>query len=166
LITTAYQIGLYWEDGPFDGGSPIIDYRVNMRVSDYNNTEAQWSIYQESTNDIPFTVTGLIPSVIYDFKVEALNLVNHSDYSEVTTIRAAQIPDPPILLSDVPEITLADRIGLVWSAPGFNGGAPILDYRLWFDDASGTTFQILESGLHLSHTTFAVRQGEVFTFKV
>lgn len=77
-----------------------------------------------------------------------------------------QIPDPPILLSDVPEITLADRIGLAWTPPVFNGGAPILDYRLWFDDATGTTFEILESGLHLSHTTFEVRQGEVFTFKV
>lgn len=74
---------------------------------------------------------GLSPSVHYDFRVEALNLVNHSDYSVSTTIRAAQIPDPPILLADAPEITLADRIGLTWAPPAFNGGAPILDYRVW-----------------------------------
>lgn len=27
-ITTGYQIGLSWEDGTYDGGSPIIDYQV------------------------------------------------------------------------------------------------------------------------------------------
>lgn len=67
----------------------------------------------------------------------------------------------------MPSITLADRIGLVWVPPVFSGGAPILDYRLWFDDATGTdTFAMLAEGLHLDHTTFSVRQGETFTFKV
>jgi hypothetical protein len=48
-----------------------------------------WTVYNEATNDIPFTVIGLTPSIIYDFRVESRNLVNHSDTSEVTTIRAA-----------------------------------------------------------------------------
>jgi hypothetical protein len=42
---------------------------------------------------------------------------------------------------------------LTWIAPAFNGGAPILDYRLWFDDGRGdNTFEIREIELHLSYT--------------
>lgn len=25
-VTTAYQVGLSWQDGPYNGGSPVIDY--------------------------------------------------------------------------------------------------------------------------------------------
>jgi hypothetical protein len=44
-------------------------------------------------------------------------------------------------------ITDADTIGLSWSAPVFDGGSAIIDYRLWFDDATGTTFTEVASGL-------------------
>lgn len=91
-ITTAYQIGLEWIDGPFNGGSPVLDYRLSYKINEVNNTVSDipdWTVYSEATNDIPFTVIGLTPSIIYDFRVESRNLVNHSDTSEVTTIRAA-----------------------------------------------------------------------------
>lgn len=35
--TTAYQIGLLWDDGNYNGGTPIIDYRVWFSVSGQNN---------------------------------------------------------------------------------------------------------------------------------
>lgn len=28
-ITTAYQIGLTWDEGAYNGGSPVIDYEVS-----------------------------------------------------------------------------------------------------------------------------------------
>jgi hypothetical protein len=28
--TTTSQVGLTWEDGPYDGGLPILDYRVSF----------------------------------------------------------------------------------------------------------------------------------------
>jgi hypothetical protein len=64
------------------------------------------------------------------FLVEARNLVGFSDPSDTITVLAAQIPDKPVLLANVPAITLADRIGLTWVSPEFNGGSPIIDYRL------------------------------------
>lgn len=84
-LTTAYQIGLTWVDGVHDGGSPILDYRINYR----DEFQSEFSIYQEATNDIPFTVTGLTPGVTYVFKVEARNLVGFSEYSNEVTILAA-----------------------------------------------------------------------------
>jgi hypothetical protein len=177
-ITTANQIGLTWQNGVFDGGSPVLDFRVSIRVNAANETDAAWQVYKAQTNSRPLTVTGLTPSILYDLRVEARNLVNHSDYSEAITIRAAQVPDKPVSLADVPAtfsvegiqtggITLGDRIGLTWAAPAFNGGAPVLDYRLWFDDGRGdSVFEVKQSGLHLSYIVESLVQGTVYTFKV
>jgi hypothetical protein len=33
-VTTAYQVGLSWQDGPYNGGSPVIDYQVSFTTVD------------------------------------------------------------------------------------------------------------------------------------
>jgi hypothetical protein len=103
LITTGYQIGLLWEDGAYDGASPVIDYRVNIaQVSD-----GIYSVYADGVTENPLTITGLTPGVRYEFKVESRNIVNYSALSTSVSILAAQIPDAPTGLSDVPVVTLA-----------------------------------------------------------
>jgi hypothetical protein len=82
------------------------------------------------------TVTGLTPGVFYDFLVEARNLIGFSPYSDGIQILAAQIPDAPTHLSNIPFITNANQIGLAWVAPQFNGGSEILDYAIWYDNYS------------------------------
>ena len=48
---------------------------------------------------------------------------------------------------------LAMQIGLTWLAPLFNGGATVLDYRIWTDSATGSTFTVLvENVVELSYT--------------
>jgi len=37
-------------------------------------------------------------------------------------------PDPPLALSEVPSITLANQIGLTWNEGSDNGGSPVIDY--------------------------------------
>jgi hypothetical protein len=38
-----------------------------------------------------------------------------------------------------------DQIAIQWNAPQFNGGSSVLDYRVWYDNASnGVTFRVLE----------------------
>jgi hypothetical protein len=63
------------------------------------------------------------------------------------TILAAQIPDEPISLANIPTITCANKIGLSWQAPSFNGGSVIIDYRVWTDQANGSNFVILAQGV-------------------
>jgi hypothetical protein len=70
-------------------------------------------------------------------------------------------------LVDVPTITLRDRIGLEWVAPVFDGGSPIHDYRVWYDNAVGDgNFVVLAEGLQYTHTALNLIQGNVYTFKV
>ena len=154
-ITTAYQIGLTWEPGLNDGGSAVLDYRlsVNMHSAD------SFTIYRDDITETALTILGLEPGVTYTFKIESRNLVGYSDYSNTVAILAAQIPDPPIYLADVPAATKADRIGLVWQPPIFNGGSPIIDYRLWYDDATGSNFIVREEGLQLSYTALNLVKG-------
>jgi hypothetical protein len=63
------------------------------------------------------------------------------------SIKAAQVADAPTDLQNVPGVTSANQIGLQWTAPAFDGGQSIIDYQLWYDNASGTTYEILESSL-------------------
>lgn len=113
------------------------------------------------------TVTGLTSGTTYTFVIEARNVIDYSVYSDEISILAAQIPDPPTDLVDVPTITLRDRIGTAWVAPVFDGGSPIHDYRLWHDNASGdNNFVVLAEGLDLSYTSLNLQQGNVYTFKV
>lgn len=80
---------------------------------------------------------------------------------------AAQVPDAPTQLENVPTITSANKIGLKWLAPVFNGGSELLDYSIWFDDASGTTFTKLFEGLpQLSYTVTSLTQGKTYQFKI
>jgi hypothetical protein len=84
------------------------------------------------------------------------------------TILAAQIPDNPTDLANVEANTNANSIGLSWSAPVFDGGSALIDYRLWFDDATnGVTFTELASGLtDTSYTATGLTQGLIYQFKV
>jgi hypothetical protein len=103
-VTTGYQVGLSWTDGAYNGGSPIIDYQISF-TEDSSNT---YAIFASGITDQTITVTGLSPGVIYKFVVQSRNIVDISPYSISISVLAAQIPDAPTDLSNVPEITLAD----------------------------------------------------------
>lgn len=80
---------------------------------------------------------------------------------------AAQIPDEPTNLVNVPEVTLADRIGLSWTAPVFDGGSPVVDYKVWYDNASGGAFELLEENVaSTTYTAMGLTQGSTYKFKV
>ena len=77
------------------------------------------------------------------------------------------MPDAPTDLQNVPAITDADTIGLSWAAPEFDGGSPILDYRLWSDNASGSDFAVLEGSLAgFTYTATSLVQGATYQFKI
>jgi hypothetical protein len=56
------------------------------------------------------------------------------------------IPSPPVSLQDNVAVTTAYVIGLTWSDGTSNGGYPIIDYRISYDQSTGT-FVTLEDGV-------------------
>ena len=128
-----------WSAGSYNGGTAIIDYKVSYAVNGTTN----WIVYSSTITGTSTTVTGLSAGVTYIFYVQARNSVGHSPESTHVSILAAQIPNAPLSFSNAPLLTSASQIGLQWSAPTFNGGSPILSYRVWYDNALGGAFSVL-----------------------
>lgn len=77
------------------------------------------------------------------------------------------MPDSPTSLANVPAITTKSQIGLTWTAPTFVGGAPLLDYRIWSDQGTGTTYSVIALNVATtSYTVTGLTQGTSYKFKV
>ena len=90
-VTSASQIGLTWSEGPEDGGSGVIDYRISYAPETETVYTTKDSITTESS-----TITGLTTGVTYKIKVQARNIYGFSDDSNEILVLVAQIPDAPI----------------------------------------------------------------------
>jgi hypothetical protein len=93
-VTTATQIGLTWAEGPYNGGSPIIDYQVSYREVSSSDYIVFTSVFTSTSG----TITGLTAGLSYDFVVKSRNIIKLSDYSLEIAVKAAQIPDAPVSL--------------------------------------------------------------------
>ena len=45
-------------------------------------------------------------------------------------VLAAKLPQPPIDLANMHQVTTAYQIGLTWSDGVYNGASPVLDYQI------------------------------------
>lgn len=59
------------------------------------------------------------------------------------------VPSPPAQLSNIPSLTNANQIGLSWAEGEMNGGAPVLDFMIWSDQATNI-YMPIASGLTAS----------------
>lgn len=73
-ITNAYQVGLTWQEGAYNGGSTVIDYQVSYSADPFETS----SVFASDITTTSATVTGLSPGVTYRFFVQARNVVNLS----------------------------------------------------------------------------------------
>lgn len=91
LITASGVVGLIWNDGSYDGGSPVIDYRISYKLS----TESNYIIIATGNPFKSYTVGSLIPDSVYSFIVESRNTIGYSPTSVPILVRAAAKPDQP-----------------------------------------------------------------------
>lgn len=110
LITSAFTIAFTWEEGPFDGSTPVLDFDIY-----YDKAINDWVLLETGVPTLYYqTTVDLINDQIYTFKVMARNSVGYSPLSETISIRAARVPDVPLYLVNVPTITTAYQIGVAW----------------------------------------------------
>jgi len=65
----------------------------------------------------------------------------------VLAVISAEVPDAPVSLSNVPSITTAYQIGLTWTEGAYNGGSPVLDYKVSYKSVSDTGYTIFASNI-------------------
>lgn len=76
----------------------------------------------------------------------ARNAVGFGAESDPISILAARIADAPYDLTNKPEITAAGIVSFSWT-PDYNGGSPILSYRVSYDQGLGGAFSVFASGI-------------------
>lgn len=54
------------------------------------------------------------------------------------------VPDPPVNLRDNPPVTTAYVAGMLWDDPTSTGGAPIIDYKITYDQSTGVWVTLID----------------------
>jgi signal transduction histidine kinase len=87
---TTSSIALSWQPPANDGGTPIIDYRIQYRL----HSTGQWQEYvHPQSTSTSYIVSGLSPGTRYDFQVSAINAVGQSTW--VLGVFDVQTPSTP-----------------------------------------------------------------------
>jgi hypothetical protein len=173
-VTTASEgnIVVSWVS-PYNGGSIISSYSVFFRHSDgitFTETIADCdgtsstvvsdkscSVSNYVLNQAPFDLAW--GSSIYA-KVTATNIKGSSTVSiEGNGAIILRAPDAPINFANDASVTAEDQIGLIWSDGTWDGGSPVIDYKISYAAGAGA-YTILETGvLTQSYTAIALVSG-------
>lgn len=87
--TSDSVIGISWSNGPSNGDSPILGYRIT-----YDQSTGNWAVLATDVSDMFYVTTApLQKGQTYKFKIQARNIVGYSEYSEEISIICAQAPD-------------------------------------------------------------------------
>lgn len=88
-----------------------------------------------------------------------------SQYASGTAI-IVTIPDAPLSLANNPTITNAQRVGITWTAGAANGGTPVLDYSILWDQGTGNWVTRIAGLTTTSYTISQLSMGSTYSFRV
>jgi len=103
-------------------------------------------------NVLQYTVTGLVTGLAYNVKLQALNFNGASLASNEESFIICSTPSS---FSDLYLVaSTANSITLGWKSPLSDGGCPIIQYKLYRDNADnmGTVIQITPADFYLLPT--------------
>lgn len=170
-------IEISWRE-PYNGGSTITSYTLYFEHSDgvsystdatYCQPTAHLVVTKCQIPSLHFTQAPyLIPwAGEIRVKVVASNWLGDSAESDVGGgAFIFRVPDAPVNLANVAGVTMGNQIGISWQEGPENGGLPVLDYRISFDQGSGQDTP-LETGVQsLTYTTHSLIPGVTYRFTV
>ena len=146
------QIDLSWTAPSYDGGAALTGYRIE--VAETGN--GPWSNLEANTGSTATTYshTGLDPASTRYYRVYAINSVGSGRASGVVRAKTdATVPDAPTNLQAT--ATSPTQIDLTWSAPGYDGGAPVTSYRVEISADEGSTWGVLAPSTGSTGTAYS-----------
>ena len=144
-------IDLDWTAPGFDGGSPITGYRIEVS----ENAGTNWTdlVANTGSTETEYSHTGLDPASTRHYRVSAINEIGTSQSSNVANATTdATVPDPPTNL--VANASSPTQIDLTWTAPAYDGGAPVTGYRIEVSE-DAATWANLASSTGSAETTYS-----------
>jgi hypothetical protein len=164
---------------PNDNGSPITGFAILIRQNDLVYSQ-QLSFCDGATDEIRTAVKCLVPISVLTETPYSLpwgshvyaKIIAYNIYGDSMTSEAGfeaiilTVPNAPRFLIETISARTENSITFTWSAEAANGGAPVLDYRVSYDQASDTYIE-LESGVTtLAYTATVLTAGLTYKFKV
>ena len=143
------RIRLAWSAPDYDGGAEITGYRVEVSI----DRGIVWRELVAKTRNTAtaYSHEGLSPATTRHYRVSAINRAGAgmaSDPAFATT--DATVPNAPTRLRAEAEGTA--QIDLTWTAPGFDGGAPINGYRIEVSENGGSNWTDLVANTQSTDT--------------
>lgn len=156
---------LSWTAPVNNGGSSINGYWI-QKSSDGGSTWETVSVTNTTSTSI--SVTGLTASTSYKFRVSARNSIgfgpfNDSPWASITTSATPTVPETPTSVSA--GSATSSSLVISWTAPGNNGGATILDYKIE-KSTDGTTWTSAATGASSGHTVSGLSASTSYYFRV
>ncbi|HVO77942.1 MAG TPA: fibronectin type III domain-containing protein [Methanomassiliicoccales archaeon] len=151
------QVSLSWEAPNSTGSSPVLEYWV------YRCREGQpLELLVTLGNVRSYTDTGLTNGVSYSYRVAARNLAGIGSMSGLVEAVPRTVPTVPLDVRGSPGNLF---INLSWSAPAFDGGAPVTSYCVYLVGSNG-----IENFLASTNCTYYVSSdlelGTMYRYRV
>jgi titin len=137
-----------------DGGSLITQYRATCSSSNGGTTATA------TGSDSPVAVTGVTAGKTYTCTVAARNDAGWSAESAASAPFSSAAP--PAAPSNVTGSGQGTAIVVSFNPPGYNGGAPVTDYRVTCESSDGGTTQTGEA-VSSPITVSALTPGKTYT---
>ena len=144
----ADQIDLAWSPPTFDGGSPVIGYRIDVSTS----SGGGWLILMANTGSTAteYSHENLDPATTRYYRVFAINAEGTGPPSNVADATTdATLPDAPTNLGAM--VTSTTRIDLSWNPPAYDGGSPVTSYEIEGSDDGESGWISLATSLATSY---------------
>jgi hypothetical protein len=152
-VTDKTRIKVDWDKivSPDDGGSEVLSYQVEMDdgqggdfVVQAGGDSTEEDFYLKDTYTVYY---GIEEGVTYRFRYRSLNAVGWSEYSPITYIMAASIPEKP----PRPQLAAASdtAVTLTLTPSSEDGGSPITTHKIFRDD--GLEFTANSYAIELSN---------------
>ena len=136
-VTTKSVIGVTYTE-PNNQGSTIVSYEV--QIDDGNEGAFTTFAGGDTSNYISLsaqTSTAIVEGLTYRVRYRAKNVNGWGQYSDITYILAASVPDPPTKPLYISSTDTTITLGL--SPSVVNNGAPISSHKLYMDAGSLTS---------------------------
>lgn len=151
-------VRLTWESPPGDGGSPVTGFRV------FGGTAGGGGVALRTLDiEYSFVDRDLPNGTARYYQVAAINALGEGSRSAQVNATPRTVPWAPLNPSAAPgpyELTIG------WQPPVFNGGAPLLGYRLYRLNITGAYDLLNESGDGLIYVDRNLAAGVTYTYRV
>jgi parallel beta-helix repeat protein len=155
------RVNLSWTAPAFDGGTAITGY-VIQRTADGGSTQVIDAGLATSYED-----TGLSNGVTYTFRVAAINFEGQGTLSTGIEATPMTTPSPPTdLVSTTVGTGLTASNVLSWGPPSFDGGSPVVGYKIYRGMSAGSEEPLTEIGDTRTYTDEDIIDGLNYYYKV